>query len=615
MPEHRVVFLPHKKSGCFEAGTILRDAALDLGILIDSTCAGIGTCARCKVIVKSGGSQVTEIETELLSAAELKKGVRLACRAAVTGDVLCLVPEDSQPSDGRFLTAGASGRASLHPDIRKISFQLRPHQLGEKYFIFSEIAETVQRAGVAVDRADLAVVQAVSRMEFNEGGAFTAVVDGPALLAVEAGDTTGTLFGVALDIGTTTVAAKLVDLTTGEVQAVAAAANPQAAHGADVISRLRYIVDHPGGLKRLHRIIIAQINGMIEHLCRQGEIRPENIYKLTLAGNTVMQHVALNIDPRGLASRPYTPAFQGPLVVRAHELNLNINRAGVVYTVPNLACFVGGDITSVLSVLDIENQDRWQLVIDMGTNGEIVLGSKRGVLCCSSPAGPAWEGACITWGMRATRGAIERAEIVDGDLNLRVIGETEPSGICGSGLIDLVCEFLRAGMIEKSGRIPPPDALPESVSGKLAARVSRQENGAREIMIAPLAPVRQLALSQNDIREVQLAKSAIAAGVRLLMQEAGISADSIERVYIAGAFGNHIRGQDVVDLGMLPGIAPEKIEFIGNAALSGAEAILRSRRTRQKAENLAQQADYIEIAGRPEFQDCFVDSMHFAIGK
>jgi uncharacterized 2Fe-2S/4Fe-4S cluster protein (DUF4445 family) len=325
-----------------------------------------------------------------------------------------------------------------------------------------------------------------------------------------------------------------------------------------------------------------------------------------------MQHIALNIDPRNLAYSPYTPVFQGPVTLKAKSLGIEMNPTAAVYNLPNLACFVGSDITAVLTVLDLDEKDEMQLALDLGTNGEIVLGNKHRLLCCSSPAGPAWEGACITWGMRATHGAIERAEFIDGELRLRTIGGADPLGICGSGLIDLIGEFVRAGAIDGTGRILRASQLQGQLQNIFKEHIIHGKNGVNDIAVTRIDENRSITLTQNDVREVQLAKSAIAAGIQILMQELNVKPAQVSNVFIAGAFGNHARGQDVVDLGIIPGISPEKIVFIGNAALTGAEAVLRSKEAREKAERIAKKIEYIEIADRPEFQDNFVEGMNFA---
>ena len=613
MEEYKVVFLPQRQSGFFEAGTTVRDAALELGIVIESTCAGMGTCGTCKVIIKEGLCPPSDSDRTQLSTHELEAGARLSCRTVVNGHLSCFIPQSALQAGIRIMTEGHEDSRDIDSDTKKVCVRIAAAELGVKYFDLEEVLAALGRQNYAVKDYAMGVVRELARRERSDHEEITAVVDEGKLIAVEMGDTTEVLYGVAVDIGTTTVAAKLVDLAKGDVVAVASAGNPQATHGADVVTRIKYILENTGGLKHLHRLIITQVNTLVQDLANQVGISTDSIYKVILAGNTVMLHLAVNVDPRHMGAKPYIPAFQGPLRLDAFSLGVFIHPLGVVYGLPHLAGFVGSDITSVLTILNLEESDGIQLVIDMGTNGEMVLGSKERLLCCSSPAGPAWEGASISWGMRATRGAIERAEIDGENLIVQTVGNEPPAGICGSGLIDLVCECLRAGLILPSGRIADPDAVDTSVPLLLRQRIIASDNGERAIVIVNLEDAQPIVLTQRDIREVQLAKGAMRAGIELMMQELSISSSQISRMFIAGAFGNHIRGKDVIDLGLIPEKAPEKIAFIGNAALSGAEAVLRSSDRRIKAEKIAASMEYIEVADRPDFQERFVAALHFSM--
>jgi uncharacterized 2Fe-2S/4Fe-4S cluster protein (DUF4445 family) len=589
MSEHRILFLPARQQSSFEDGTTFLDAALELGILIESTCAGLGTCAKCKVTIPNGATPAGETEQQLLSSQELAKGVRLSCQARIASKGVCVVPETSRLLGDQILTDGQRTTVVLRPDIRKVFLKLAEPELGAKYFDAEEFARSV---GLPVNQNLRAVRQLPTLLRSNDFSV-TAVIDQDRVLGVEGGDTTSRLYGVAVDIGTTTVAAKLVNLSDGRVLGVASALNPQKSYGADVVSRIQYCVDHQGGLELMHRLIVRQIGELITRLCQTPPIAPADVYKITVAANTVMQHFFLRIDPRAVASMPYAPAYQGPITADADELGLSINSLGVVYVLPNLGSFVGSDITAVLTVLDVDERDEIRLVVDIGTNGEMVLGSRSRLVCCSSPAGPAWEGATIAWGMRAAHGAIERAEIIDGDLQIRTIGGVPPVGICGSGLLDLVSEFVRAGLIDGSGRIRSVRDLKADVPAALKERILEKENGVNHLRIAPLENNEHILLTQKDIREVQLAKGAIASGISILMKELGVTADKIETVAIAGAFGNHVRGQDAVDAGLLPPVDPDRIRFIGNAALAGAEAVLVSADLRRRAEQLARRIEYV----------------------
>jgi uncharacterized 2Fe-2S/4Fe-4S cluster protein (DUF4445 family) len=607
MSEYQILFLPARQSSSFEEGTTFLDAALELGILIESTCAGLGDCAKCRVVIPSGATPPGSVEERLLTPQELEKGVRLSCQARVSSKGVCLVPETSRLVGDQIMVEGYRGALTFKPDLRKVHCTLDRPELGMKYFDAEELG---RRLGVPVN-SNLRAVRDLPGLLQAHDYSVTAVIDQDRLIGVEGGDTTARCYGVAVDIGTTTVATKLVDLCQGRVAGVASALNPQKSYGADVVSRIHYCIEHEGGLELMHRLIVRQISELIGKLCTQAGIESTEVYKISVAANTVMQHFFLKIDPRSVATMPYAPAFQGPITVGAAELGIPINPVGVVYVLPNLGSFVGSDITSVLSVLTVHESEAIQLVVDIGTNGEMVLGSKTRIICCSSPAGPAWEGATIAWGMRAAHGAIERAEIIDGDLQIRTIGGVQPIGICGSGLLDLVCEFVRAGLIDASGRILGRGQLSPQVPERLKERILETDGKVNHVRIAPVGNNEHILLTQKDIREVQLAKGAIASGIAILMKVLGVSAEQIAAVYIAGAFGNHVRGKDAVDSGLIPPVDPSRIHFIGNAALSGAEAVLLSQETRRRAEELSRTIEYVEISDRADFQDTFVEAMSF----
>lgn len=607
MKQHKVTFLPGRKSGVFDEGITLRDAALELGLVIESSCGGLGTCGECRVIVTEGVKEPSLADGQHFSKDELEKGVRLSCQTAVTGDVTCLVPEDSQSFDARIMTEGKAGAFRLDPGLKKICLELPEPETGQNYFDIEVLISELSKKGFPVAEFNFSLLKDIPKLFRKNRFKVTAVVDSKRLLAIEGGDTTSLLYGAAIDIGTTTVAAKLVNINTGEVCAVSSALNAQQVHGADVITRTNYIISRNEGLKELHGLIVSQVNTLIGQLCGEAGIERHSVYKVSLAGNTIMRHIFLGINPENIAFSPYVPVVKRALSLSAGETGIDINPGGLVYLLPDIGSYVGSDITGVLTVLNLEDEDKLRLVVDIGTNGEIVLGSGKEILSCSSPAGPAWEGASITWGMRASRGAIERAEIQNGSLKIVTIGNTEAKGICGSGLHDLVVEFVRAGVIDMTGRILDREKLPESLNPELKERIIREESGVNNIKLTEGGVL----LTQKDIREVQLAKAAISAGISILMKELKVTPDKIEEIYVAGAFGNHLKGEDAVELGLLPRTKADRIKFIGNAALAGAEAVLLSEEARLKAERLSENIRYVEISGREDFQDIFVNSMFF----
>ncbi|HEY5564624.1 MAG TPA: ASKHA domain-containing protein [Rhodothermia bacterium] len=608
MGKHRVLFLPQEKAGTFVSGTVLRDAALDLGILIDSSCAGIGTCGKCKVEVRQGGSDPTDVEHMVLSAVELSKGVRLACQTTVNSEIVCHVPEQSLSTIDQITAWGVDGGFALDPETRVVTVSRPKPVLGDRHFTYDRFRTQLSALGHDVT-GDLASMRRYAAEVPPSAEIVHAVVDRNDLLTISTG--TERFLGLALDIGTTTVAAKLIDLESGATLGVASAGNPQAALGSDVVARIQYVTRHTGGLRKMQRLIVNQLNELAASVCTQARVRRSDVVKAVIVGNTVMGHILLGISPKSLGTSPYAAVSRGPVRLRARELGLNTNGDGIVYVAPNLASFVGGDITSVLTAVRMDKRHDLTLVIDMGTNGEIVLGHSSRLVCCSSPAGPAWEGACISWGMRAARGAIERAEIVDNRIALRTIGEASPVGICGSGLIDLVCTFLRNGLIERSGRIPTQDEIRDRLPAALVDLVGVTRTGKRSLRVADMAGADPIVVTQDDVRQIQLAKAGIAAGVHTLLSEFDSAPEDIAQVFLAGAFGNHVRGSDVLQLGLVPGVGAHRIHFVGNAALSGAESMIKSREALSLAERIADEIGYVEVAGRPEFEDLFVECIPF----
>jgi uncharacterized 2Fe-2S/4Fe-4S cluster protein (DUF4445 family) len=611
MPGCKLTFLPQQKKGTFAPGTPLRDAALELGILIDSTCAGIGTCGKCKVDVKDGVSKITSVEHEVLSPLELEKGIRLACQATVESDTVCTIPDTSLTIIENIAVDGVTGDYPLEPDIRKIPVEIPKPDLGRRFFIADGALTALRDHRIDAEPLELPAVRSLGASTRGGWGAVTAIVDEATILAFEEGDTVDQLFGVAIDIGTTTLAAKLVDLTTGAVLAVSSAGNPQSAHGADVVARIQYVVRHTGGLRKLSRFVVARLNEMVAEMTNEAGLRRSDINKVAVVGNTVMQHLLLGIDPRHLGVKPYAAACAGPLRLRASDVGLTAHPEARVYSVPNLSSYVGSDITSALVALRFLEISEPTLVIDMGTNGEMVLTDGDRIVCCSSPAGPAWEGACITWGMRASACAVERFEIVEDRVEFRTVREAAPTGICGSGLIDVIGSLLAHGIISASGRLQSRDEIDADVPETLLDRIVLGDGGTREFRIADVGENAVITVSQGDIRQVQLAKAGIAAGIHTLLGELGLTPADVRHAYIAGAFGNHIRGSDVARLGLIPGVSEDRIQFVGNAALAGAEAILRSHRARRDAETLAQRIEYVEVAARPDFEDIFIDEIPF----
>ena len=425
-------------------------------------------------------------------------------------------------------------------------------------------------------------------------------------------------FGIAIDLGTTTVVAALIDLATCRTAATASRSNPQIAFGDDVISRIEYTRANSNGLITLQKRIVDCINELIVELCNIAEIDKRRICELTIAGNTTMQHLLLGLPVLPIAQAPYVTEFTSSFNKTPESLGIDINPEGNIYVMPIIAAHVGGDALAVTLATAMRHSEEINLALDIGTNGELVLGNKDRLIACSTAAGPAFEGARIKHGMRAAPGAIEHVNIIQ-DVDVSVIGDVEPVGICGSGLVDAVAELLNAGIIDTTGRILTGYDLPENLPEKIHRRVITIDNAPAFLLVdqehnnnAQKDNPASIVLTQRDIRETQLAKAAIGAGMIILMRQMNIELSDIDRLYLAGAFGNYIRPESAKRIGIIPNLPMEKILLVGNAAAAGAKEVLLSRKIRAHTEELARQIEYLELAGRPEFQDLFSESLFFA---
>jgi len=418
-------------------------------------------------------------------------------------------------------------------------------------------------------------------------------------------------YGLAIDLGTTTVAGYLCDLTNGALVATESIMNPQVIHGEDVMSRITYSMANEDGLKHMNEAIIEGINELAGRVAAQAKIKRWDIVDVAICGNTCMHHILLNLKPQYIGKAPFTPAIHHSLNIKACNLGLKISPEAYVHVLPIEAGFVGADNVAVLIAESPYQQDSTELIIDIGTNGEIVMGSKEKLICCSTAAGPAFEGGQISCGMRAMEGALDKFFIDEQQIFYHVIGEVEPKGICGTGLIDAVAELVRVGIVDETGKI----VTPELFNGPdwLKKRINQNDNHYDFILLneQDFRSKHTLVLKQQDIRELQLAKGAVAAGIAILKKELGIDIDAIEQVLIAGAFGSYLNKYNAQKIGLIPDISPDKIKFVGNAASMGAKKFLLSKQAREEAEKIINTTHYVELSMRLDFQEIFVEKMFF----
>ncbi|NLN16925.1 MAG: DUF4445 domain-containing protein [Firmicutes bacterium] len=597
LPEGRVV---ETRSA---SGITILEAARAGGLEIQATCAGRGRCGHCRVQVEGKLAPPSPVEQRILTPGERARGIRLACQARLEGDLKVILPKVAA-GPAKILTAGTAAAVPVDSGFTKKVVILDPATLEDVRGDYERL-----RAKVEMSQPPLAILRQLAAA-FRQGeGKVTVASFKDQVLSVEPGDVSGELYGMAFDIGTTTVVGSLLDLRTGRELAVSAARNGQAVHGADVIARIQFAQTVPKGLQEMQKKVIQTLNTIIADLLQEANVKPESVYGLSVVGNTCMQHLLLAIDPSPLGTSPYVPVFQSPLVVEAGELGLQVNPQAKVLVLPNIAGFVGADTVAVIMAAGLDQVKEPVVAVDIGTNGEIVVARDGQLWACSTAAGPAFEGAQITCGMGGTAGAIEGADVIDGELKLQVIDGEPARGICGSGLIDLIAVLLEAGIIDETGRMLSPDELPDEVPADLRRRVVAGERGVEFILTED--GENPVVLTQGDVRELQLAKGAIYAGIKILMNEAGLAPQDLSQVILAGAFGNYVRKESAIAIGLLPIAEKDKIVSVGNAARMGARMALLSQEVRDRALRAAAAAQYVELSGRLDFQMEFADAMLF----
>ena len=599
MRKVEVTFRPHDRVTRVPEGTTLFNAAHWIGLPIESTCGGRGTCGKCRVQVLAGNVEVTPADRRHLSEEELAAGWRLACEAIVTTDVECSVPALMRAP--KAATMGLSRFVLLEPNVHKIHLTLDPPTLEDPRSDVERIRAALEAEGYGVE-LDLPVLRHLPIVLRASGFDVTAVLCGERLVAVEPGDTTGISYGVAVDVGTTTVVATLMDLATGAAAGVASNLNAQAPFGADVISRIARTRMEETAAAKLQRTVIGTINGLLAEIMRSAGVPPEHVYEMVVAGNATMLHLLLGVDAHAISVAPFVCAFREPLDLPAAALGIDIHHEGRVQLLPSIGAYVGADIVAGIQATGLTREPELRLFVDVGTNGEIVLGNAERILATASPAGPAFEGGHVRAGMRAADGAIEGVTLTEGEVRLQVIGDTEPRGICGSGLIDAVAQLRLVGLLDASGRL----ASPEEAAGHPLADRLVEIDGMRAFLLAEGVP-----LTQRDIRELQSAKGAVATGIGALMRLLGVSAADLHQVLLAGSFGTYINPASARVIGLVPPVPVDRIVAVGNAAGEGAKMALLSFRERLMAFDLLRRVEYVELSGQEGFNEAFLTAVRF----
>ncbi|HHW44912.1 MAG TPA: DUF4445 domain-containing protein [Desulfotomaculum sp.] len=626
--QHQVIFQPSGRRGKVEHGLTLLEAARELGVDIESVCGGVKVCGKCKVKIEEGFfekfgiesymshlSALQEEEKEFLTEGEIADNYRLACCCEVLGDVLVFVPEESRGAKQVVLETGKERHFKLDPAVRKYYVEMAAATLEDHRGDYERLREALHEkydlpADLEIDYHVLRDLPGVVRE--GQWKVTATVWNNREIIRVEPG-LKETLIGLAVDIGTTTVAAYLCDLRTGEVLVVDSMMNPQVRYGEDVLSRITYSMMNDDGLEKMHKAIVEGLNTLAQRMTEKIGLSPADIADMTLVFNTAMQHIALCIDPKFLGRSPFAPGTKSSRNIKARDLGINICRAAMVHTLPVESGFVGPDNVAVLIAEEpYREKEKIRLVIDIGTNGEIDLGNEKRLLCTSCATGPALEGAQIKFGMRAAPGAIEKIRINPETLEVtyKVIGQeqwypeikkTEAKGICGSGIIDIMAQLFLSGVINKSGRFNMKIDHP---------RVRKGEDGKPEFVVAWAEETsigKDITFTQGDVRAVQLAKAALYVGARYLMERLGV--DKVDSVTLAGAFGSYIDRESAMVIGMFPDCALEDVVAVGNAAGDGAKLALLDVGKREEAAWIARQVEFVETAIEPDFQNRFAAAM------
>ncbi|MFP3042181.1 ASKHA domain-containing protein [Treponema primitia] len=556
----KITFINKQKTVMIAEGSTILDAARSAGIEIESPCNALGSCGKCKVKIPNpehlGHLKIVESKHSV-SAAELADGIVLACQTIPSADIEVIIKDYKEENSSlRILTEGNSFAYEQLPYITK-------------------------------------------RPKLNS----TEVYGGDTLIGVEEGNTLELLYAIALDIGTTTIVAALIDLRTGIQIASNSILNPQAAYAQDVLSRIHF-ASNPEGLNTLYRSFIDALNAMIGDLVVQNKINASNIYEIVFSGNTTMIHLATGVNPYSLGQYPYTPQIYGGNHISAESIGVSISPFGLIYLPPIISAYVGADITSGILVSRLDEIKGTVLFIDIGTNGEMALVKNGKLAVTSTAAGPAFEGMNISCGMRASKGSIESFNVDSkGIFSFEVIGGGDPAGICGSGLLDIAGELVRTGVIGPSGRFVLPDS---GTYSDFLKESFKEKNGKKVFFLSP-----DVYLAQKDIRQIQLAKSAIRSGIEMLLSYFNLSSDTIDAVEIAGSFGYHLNEASLINLGLLPQAFIGKVKFTGNTSLSGAKAFLLNVGFREKMKSLVKKIETVELAKESEFEKMFIKYMGF----
>jgi uncharacterized 2Fe-2S/4Fe-4S cluster protein (DUF4445 family) len=646
--KHTIILQPSGRRGQVDEGMSVRAAARELGVEIESICAENATCGKCMVLVEEGRFEKYNVDSRrehlspvggeerayLMRRPKLLKDkgweigqVRLSCQCKVLGDVLINVPEESR-GNKQIVRKSARERAiEIKPSVRKYYVSLAPPNLERPIADWERLAKGLETSMGLVRRGeenlprwfdlniDYQCLRTLSStLREAKWNVTVSVWQDQEVIEVQPGYVEDS-YGAAVDIGSTTVALYLCNLRTGELLAAESEMNPQIVYGEDVMSRIQYSIEHKDGLEKLHKAVIATLNKLLKQAAKSASINTEEILEMVLVGNSTMHHLLLNLHPKDLGLAPFVPAIHRSMDVKARELGLQINASGNIHVLPTIASFVGADTSAMILAEEPHKQDENWLLIDVGTNAELILGNRKRLLCTSTPTGPALEGAHVEYGMRAAPGALERVQIDEKTLEpkYKVIGvegwntdhaefKGHVKGICGSAIIDSVAELFRAGIVDSRGKFK---------KDLNSNRVREGENG-WEYVIAWAEETsigRDIPMTQQDVRQIQLAKAALFVAARTLLKRSGLQ--SPDKIILAGGFGSYIDKEKAMLIGLIPDCELEKVYAIGNAAGDGARIALLNVEKRDEIDSVTRKVERFELPTDPEFQNQFMLATSF----
>lgn len=591
------------------------EAAVQAGVYINSVCGGDGICGKCRLILKEG--EITVEPTTLLTRDEIKKGYVLACQTKAKGDIVVEVPPESREEKRKILVDKDARRFralyaplkekvyfKYDPLMQKMYLKLSPPSLQDNIADHLRLYRGIRRQRkIPIMQTGLKIMKSLPRLLRENKWKVTATLgirgETVEVIQVEGGDTTRKSYAIAVDIGTCTVVAHLVNLNTAETVDAEATYNSQRIYGEEVTRRIIYT--EKNGPDRLKQAIVGDINNLITTLILKNDVKLNDVMALVCAGNTAMVHFLMGIDPTPIRKEPYVPACTSPPPIRAVEIGIKINPRGLLYCLPGIAGWVGADITAGILATGLYEAEELTMLIDIGTNGEIVIGNKEWMICCAASAGPAFEGSGVTCGMRAAEGAIEKVNITrEGGVSYTTIGKTKPRGICGSGLIDLMAELFTSGFVDRSGRL----------NSHKDKRV-RERNGELEFVLISAdqsATGKNLVITQPDIDNLIRAKAAIFAAINILIGSLNLEFEDIGKIYLAGGFGNYLDREKALTIGLIPDLSLEKIQFVGNTSVMGAKMALFSGEALEVCYEISRKVTYYDLITHPNYMDEFMSA-------